>query len=138
MLGGGVGSRSIVNAAEAETAAQVAAAEAKIAVKSFERRKPARRPLPEHLPRERIVYPSCVACQLPGYSAEIGIGELGYLGDGGIAEARIGPRGTRIGHRKWRACRQEDQRLRPLLQVGMISRIFYPAFVQATLSMIHD
>ncbi len=31
----------------------------KIAVPSFERRKPARRPLPEHLPRERIVYPTC-------------------------------------------------------------------------------
>ena len=46
------------NAAEAETAAQVAAAEAKTAVKSFERRKPARRPLPEQLPRERIVYPA--------------------------------------------------------------------------------
>jgi hypothetical protein len=29
----------------------------KIAVPSFERRKPARRPLPEHLLRERIVYP---------------------------------------------------------------------------------
>src|SRR3954470_10142910 len=41
------------NAAQAETAAQRAAE--KIAVPSFERRKPARRPLPEHLPRERIV-----------------------------------------------------------------------------------
>ncbi|WP_271526381.1 transposase [Bradyrhizobium sp. CCBAU 25338] len=28
----------------------------KIAVPSFERRKRARRPMPEHLPRERIVY----------------------------------------------------------------------------------
>jgi transposase len=44
------------NTAQAETAAQMAAAD-KIAVPSFERRKPARRPLPEHLPRERIVYP---------------------------------------------------------------------------------
>src|SRR5258708_24240201 len=44
------------NAAQAETAAQmVAAAAEKITVPSFERRKPARRPLPEHLPRERIV-----------------------------------------------------------------------------------
>src|SRR5438132_892027 len=54
------------NAAEAETAAQVAAAEAKTAVKSFERRKPARRPLPEHLPRERIVYPAPAACPCCG------------------------------------------------------------------------
>src|SRR6266516_3676760 len=44
------------NAAQAETAAQMAAAD-KIAVAPFARRKPARRPLPEHLPRERIVYP---------------------------------------------------------------------------------
>ena len=41
------------NAAQAETAAQMAAE--KIAVPSFERHKPARRPLPEHLPRERLV-----------------------------------------------------------------------------------
>src|ERR1043166_5023352 len=54
------------NAAEAETAAQVAAVEAKTAVKSFERRKPARRPLPEHLPRERVVYPSPSACPCCG------------------------------------------------------------------------
>src|SRR6202521_5470819 len=45
------------DASEAETAAQIAAAAAEVEVRSFERRKPARRPLPEHLPRERIVYP---------------------------------------------------------------------------------
>src|SRR5437764_3269015 len=41
------------NAAEAEAEAQLAAAKAKIKVEGFERRRPARRPLPEHLPRER-------------------------------------------------------------------------------------
>jgi len=50
------------DAAQAETAAQMAAAKAKIAVRSFERRKPAPRPLPEHLPRERIVYPAPAGC----------------------------------------------------------------------------
>jgi transposase len=50
------------NAAEADAAAQITAAEAKMAVKSFERRKPARRPLSENLPRERIVYPAPTAC----------------------------------------------------------------------------
>jgi transposase len=50
------------NAAQAEIAAQMAAAD-KVTVAPFERRKPARRPLPEHLPRERIVYP--VPCELP-------------------------------------------------------------------------
>ena len=43
-----------------------AAVSAKIAVAAFERRKPARRPLPEHLPRERVVYPSPSACPCCG------------------------------------------------------------------------
>lgn len=49
------------NAAQAETAVQMAAAD-QITVPSFERRKPARRPLPEHLPRERLVYPAPAIC----------------------------------------------------------------------------
>src|SRR5437879_12625917 len=49
------------NAAQAETAAQMATAD-KIAVAPFERRRPARRPLPAHLPRERIVYPVPATC----------------------------------------------------------------------------
>jgi transposase len=52
------------NAAQAETAAQTAAE--KIAVPSFQRRKPARRPLPEHLPRERIAYPMPATCPCCG------------------------------------------------------------------------
>jgi transposase len=54
------------DASEAEVAAQLAAARARVEVKSFERRKPARRPLPAHLPRERIVYPSPSACPCCG------------------------------------------------------------------------
>ncbi len=53
------------DASEAEAKAQLAAAAAssqKVKVEAFERRKPARRPLPEHLPRERIVYPAPSAC----------------------------------------------------------------------------
>src|SRR5512138_1881061 len=61
------------NAAQAETAAQMAAE--KIAVPSFERRKPARRPLPEHLPRERIVYPTPAICPCCGDSRLRKIGE---------------------------------------------------------------
>ena len=37
-----------------------------VAVKSFERRKPARRPLPDHLPRERVVHPGPSACACCG------------------------------------------------------------------------
>lgn len=61
------------NAAQAETAAQMAAE--KIAVPSFERRKPARRPLPEHLPRERIVYPTPATCPCCGDSRLRKLGE---------------------------------------------------------------
>jgi transposase len=53
------------DASQAEAAAQMAAnaaASAKITVQAVERRKPARRPLPEHLPRERVIYPSLPAC----------------------------------------------------------------------------
>jgi transposase len=57
------------DAAQAEAKAQLAAAAAaaaKITVTAFERRKPARRPLPEHLPRERVVYPSPSVCPCCG------------------------------------------------------------------------
>jgi transposase len=66
------------NASEAEAAAQMAAAaaaEQKIAVKPFERKKPARRPLPEHLPRERVVEPAPSACSCCGGAALRKIGE---------------------------------------------------------------
>jgi transposase len=57
------------DAAQAEAVAQMAAAAAarqKITVQTFERRKPARRALPDHLPRERIVYPSPSVCPCCG------------------------------------------------------------------------
>lgn len=58
-----------VNAAQAETAAQMTA------VPSFGRRKPARQPLPEHLPWERIVYPVPASCPCCGDSRFRKIGE---------------------------------------------------------------
>jgi transposase len=57
--------------AQAET---TAAAET-VTVSSFERRKPARRPLPAHLPRERIVYPAPTTCPCCGDSRLRKIGE---------------------------------------------------------------
>ena len=62
------------NAAQAETAAQMAAAQ-KIVVPSFERRRPARRPLPGHLPHERIVYPAPSVCPCCGGGTLRKIGE---------------------------------------------------------------
>src|SRR5262245_27708990 len=65
------------DAAQAEAVARMAAVAAseKITVPSFERRKPARRPLPEHLPRERIVYPGPLACPCCGGGTLRKIGE---------------------------------------------------------------
>ncbi len=65
------------DAAQANTAAQMAAAAMsdKIAVQAFERRRPARRPLPEHLPRERVVYPVSSVCPCCGGTALRKIGE---------------------------------------------------------------
>jgi len=62
------------NSAQAETAAQIVTVE-KITVSSFERRKPARRPLPAHLPRERIVYPAPSTCACCGDNRLRKIGE---------------------------------------------------------------
>lgn len=61
-----------------ETAAEASAAaetqEAETQVRAFTRRKPARRPLPEHLLRKRIVYPVATSCACCG-------GELRKLGE---------------------------------------------------------
>jgi transposase len=62
------------NAAQTETTAQLAATET-TTVPSFERRRPARRPLPAHLPRERIVYPAAEVCPCCGDSRLRKIGE---------------------------------------------------------------
>ncbi len=65
------------DAAQAATTAQMAtAAESNpVAMQAFERRRPARRPLPEHLPRERIVYPAPAACPCCGGTTLRKIGE---------------------------------------------------------------
>jgi transposase len=49
-------------AAEEETAAKIAVAAPERGARSGSTRKPARRPLPDHLPRERIVYPAPCTC----------------------------------------------------------------------------
>ncbi|MFN9937457.1 MAG: transposase, partial [Hyphomonadaceae bacterium] len=59
---------AVGDATEAEIVAEEAAADASIdggvvKVAGFERKKPARAPLPEHLPRERVVEPAPCACE---------------------------------------------------------------------------
>jgi len=66
------------DASEAEAQAQLAAAaaaRAKIEVQGFQRKRPVRRPLPEHLPRERVVHPAPTACPCCGGSMLRKIGE---------------------------------------------------------------
>jgi transposase len=56
-------------ASQSEAAARIAAAAAareNVVVQGFERKRPARRPLPEYLPRERVVYPGPAACPCCG------------------------------------------------------------------------
>jgi transposase len=62
------------DAAQADTAAQMVVT-ASTPGPSVERRRPARRPLPEHLPRERIVYPAPPACPCCGGTTLRKIGE---------------------------------------------------------------
>ena len=64
------------DAAQAKAQAEMAAVAAtKVEVEGFERRRPARRPLPAHLPRERIVHPAPTACPCCGGGALRKIGE---------------------------------------------------------------
>ncbi len=80
------------DASEAAATAQLAAAAAaseKIKVQGFERHKPARRPLPEHLPRERIVYPSPSACPCCG-------GALHKLGEDVTETLELVPRRWKV------------------------------------------
>lgn len=60
---------------EADAAQAEATVPEKIMVPSFERRRPARRALPAHLPRERIVYPASSACPCCGGTTLRKIGE---------------------------------------------------------------
>jgi transposase len=80
------------DASEAEAAARMAAhaaASQKITVAGFERRRPARRPLPQHLPRERIVYLSPSACPCCG-------GVLHKLGEDVTEMLELNPRRWKV------------------------------------------
>jgi len=61
-------------ATEDELAAEKAAAETQT-VRSFERKRPARKPFPEHLPRERIVIPAPESCPCCGSTRLSKLGE---------------------------------------------------------------
>jgi transposase len=78
------------NAAEAEAAAEIASPPSSaIEVHGFRRRKPARRQLPDHLPRERIVYPAPSACPCCG-------GVLRKLGEDVTETLEVVPRQWKV------------------------------------------
>ena len=62
------------DAAEDDLAAEAAATKA-ASVTAFERRKPARKPFPDHLPRERVVVPAPCSCPACGGSRLSKLGE---------------------------------------------------------------
>ncbi|WP_062344007.1 IS66 family transposase [Novosphingobium sp. CCH12-A3] len=62
------------DAAEDDLAAEAAATKA-TSVTAFERRKPARKPFPDHLPRERVVIPAPCSCPACGSSRLSKLGE---------------------------------------------------------------
>ena len=77
------------DAAEDELAAEAAAAKT-ATVSAFQRRKPVRKPFPEHLPRERVVVPapcSCPAC---------GGGRLSKLGEDITETLEVIPRSWKV------------------------------------------
>lgn len=61
-------------ASEDDLAAEIAAARA-TSVAAFERKRPARKPFPEHLPRERVVIPAPCACPACGGTRLSKLGE---------------------------------------------------------------
>jgi transposase len=62
-------------ASEDEALAAAAAEKAKTTVGAFQRRKPVRKPFPEHLPRERVVLPAPCNCAACGSSRLTKMGE---------------------------------------------------------------
>jgi transposase len=80
-------------ATEDELAAEKAAAKTQT-VKSFQRKRPGRKPFPEHLPRERVVIPAPASCPCCGSA------KLSKLGED-ITERRL-LAAIRQASRRWR------------------------------------
>src|SRR6266404_4912815 len=84
--------RKVLDQLEAETSENAVAAEdqaAGVAVKSVARQRPARAPLPAHLPRERVIIPAPCACPVCG-------GRLAKLGEAITETLEIVPRQWKV------------------------------------------
>jgi hypothetical protein len=101
-------------ATEAELRAEQAAARASTPVRTFTRRRPVRKPFPEHLPRERVVIEAPATCGCCGSGR---IAKLGEDVTGGLPMARPFDEIARLDRRWFRAhperrhrCRRPDTR----------------------------
>jgi transposase len=77
------------DASEDDLAAEAAAARS-TSVTAFERRRPARKPFPEHLPRERVVVPAPCSCPT------CGSGRLAKLGEDVTETLEVIPRSWKV------------------------------------------
>jgi transposase len=105
------------DAAEADLAAE--AAMAKIStVTAFERRKPARKPFPEHLPRERVVVPAPCSCPACGST------RLSKLGEDVTETIEVIPRSWKIVQtvREKFACRDCEKITQPPAPFHVVPR----------------
>jgi transposase len=93
--------------AQAKTTQEIVAPPS-VTVQGFARRKPARRPLPEHLPRERVVYPVPPACPCCG-------GVLHKLGEDVTETLELVPRQWKVVQhvREKYSCRSCEQITQP-------------------------
>ena len=113
------------DAAEDEHAAEAAAAKT-ATIAAFERRKPARKPLPDHLPRERVVIPVPCACPACGGS------RLSKLGEDVTETLEVIPRQWKVTQtvREKFACRDCEKITQPPAPFHVTPRgMFGPGFL---------
>ncbi len=96
------------DATEDDLAAEQAAAET-TQVKGFTRRKPSRKPFPEHLPRERVVVPAQTSCGCCGSE------RLSKIGEDVTVTLEVIPRQWKVIQtiREKFTCREPDSRAGP-------------------------
>ncbi|WP_066117142.1 IS66 family transposase [Blastomonas sp. CCH11-A4] len=113
------------DAAEDERAAEAAAAKT-ATIAAFERRKPTRKPLPDHLPRERVVIPVPCACPACGGS------RLSKLGEDVTETLEVIPRQWKVTQtvREKFACRDCEKITQPPAPFHVTPRgMFGPGFL---------
>jgi transposase len=105
------------DAAEDDLAADVATAKT-ASVTPFERKKPSRKPFPEHLPRERVVIPAPCACPACGSS------RLSRLGEDVTETLEVIPRSWKVIQtvREKVACRDCEQITQPPAPFHVVPR----------------